>query len=400
MSIWKRNLYICWIGSFFTAAGMNLVLPFMPLYVELLGEHDDVEFWSALAFSVTFLTSAIFSPIWGRLADKYGRKPMLIRASLGMAVIMTLIGFVQDVQQLVLLRLCMGAVSGFIPASIILVASQTPDKQGGKALGILSTGGVAGTLIGPLLGGLLGDLIGLRHVFWITGGLLFLTFLITLLVKENFKPAVKPSTGKAAGGVKDKTALKLILSVFVTTFILQAALMSIQPFLTLYVKELSDTAQFLALMAGGVTAVSGFSNIIAAPLLGKLSDRIGPQRVLIGSLLFVAIIFALHTLVSDVKQLIFIRFLLGFGLGGLLPAINTYLKIITPGAYTGKAFGYNQTAHNLGSVAGPLVGSQIASGFGIPYVFWLSCGLLLCNALWVSLSRKRIGVEQKKHNAA
>lgn len=374
---------------------MNLVIPFLPLYVQLLGEHDQVELWSSLAFSSTFVTAAIFSPIWGKLADKYGRKPMLIRASLGMAVIMILMGFVQDTYQLVGLRLLMGAVSGFIPASIILVASQTPGNESGKALGILSTGGVSGTLIGPVLGGFLGDTIGLRHVFWITGIILVITFIITLFVKENFRQAKKAKVEQTGPPVRNKMILKLTISIFVTSFLLQSAIMSIQPFITLYVGDLSGPTEYVALLAGIVTAASGVSNIIAAPMLGKLSDKIGPERVLVRCLIFAAIVFAMHVLASDVAQLIVIRFLLGFGLGGLLPAINTYLKKIIPAEFTGKAFGYNQTALHIGSVAGPLMGAQIASTYGIPYVFMTSCILLLLNAAWVHFSKVKAAGEKR-----
>ncbi len=390
MTVWRRNLYICWVGSFFTAAGMNLVIPFLPLFIQQLGEHDNVEMWSSIAFGCTFLTAAVFSPIWGKLADKYGRKPMLIRASLGMAVIMVLIGFVQDVHQLVALRLAMGAVSGFIPAAIIMVASQAPGKQSGKALGILSTGGVGGTLVGPVIGGLLGDLIGFREVFWITGGMLLITFFIVLFVKEDFKTDKEKMkrTKPMAKGDK-KVMLRLTFSIFVTTFLLQSALMSIQPLLTLYVGELSGQISYLSLLAGIVTAVSGFSNIFSAPFLGKLSDKIGPQRVLVMSLVFVGLMFAAHAFVDDVGQLLVVRFFLGFGLGGLLPAINTFLKKVVPPQFTGAAFGYNQTAQHIGSVTGPLWGGQIASAYSIPSVFLVACGLLFLNASWVLFYRKR-----------
>lgn len=395
VTIWKRNLYICWFGSFFTAVGMNLVIPFLPLYITQLGENHNVEVWSSLAFSSTFLTAAIFSPIWGKLADKYGRKPMLLRASLGMAVIMILIGFVQNVYQLVALRFVMGAIAGFIPAAIILVATQTPSKMSGRALGILSTGGVGGTLIGPVIGGLLGDLIGLRQVFWITGIMLLFTFILSLYIKEDFVPADSLKNKKGIEPISKKAVIKLTFGVILTTFILQSALTSIQPFLTLYVADLAGNISYLALLAGIVTAVSGFSNIVSAPFLGKLSDKVGPHRVLKVSLVFVAVIFAFHAFVDSVWQLILLRFLLGFGLGGLLPAINTYLKKIIPDSLTGQAFGYNQTAQYMGNVAGPLWGGVVASNLGISYVFIVSSGLLLLNAIWVYLIRKRMVAEKK-----
>ena len=191
-----------------------------------LGENQHVEIWSSIAFCSTFITAAIFSPVWGKLADKHGRKSMLIRASIGMAVVMLLIGFVQNVYQLVGLRLLMGAVSGFIPAATILVASQTPSEESGRALGILSTGGVAGMLIGPVIGGLLADLIGLRQVFWVTGSMLIITFFICLFVTET-KKQMNRSKGKDTTKTFNKKAFfTLTGGIFVTTFLLQASIMS------------------------------------------------------------------------------------------------------------------------------------------------------------------------------
>ncbi|MGM9923761.1 MAG: multidrug efflux MFS transporter [Bacillus sp. (in: firmicutes)] len=398
MVTWKRNLYICWIGSFFTVAGMNLVIPFLPLYIDYLGlpPHQDIEMWSSIAFSSTFITAAIFSPIWGKLADKYGVKPMLMRASLGMAIIVCLIGFAQNVYQLVALRFIMGIVSGFLSASIILVASQTPAKMSGRALGILSTGGVAGTLIGPVFGGLLADLLGFRQVFWITSIFLVVTFLIVLFIKEERKNKNDIKAEHRDEGLVDRSTFwRITIRLFILTFVLQVAMMSIQPILTLYVAEIAGKTSYIAFLAGIVTAVAGVSNIMAAPYLGKLSDRMGPQKVLQVCLVIVAGLFAMHAFVGDIWQLITVRFILGFALGGLIPAINTLLKRIVPPSLTGKIFGYNQTAQYIGNVAGPLLGGMVASKWGIPYVFLISSGLLLFNALWLLVFRKRMANSHK-----
>ncbi len=198
MASWKRNLMICWLGCFTTAAGMSLVIPFLSFYIEELGVTgtSSIAQWSGLAFGVTFLMGAIVSPIWGKLGDIHGRKLMLIRASLGMAIIMTLMGFVTDVYQLVALRFLMGAVSGFLSTAMTFIAAETPKEHSGWAISTISTGGVSGSLLGPLLGGYLSELIGMRHVFLVTGAFLFLSFLIvfsfymkkiTLLKQKKYK---------------------------------------------------------------------------------------------------------------------------------------------------------------------------------------------------------------------
>ena len=378
---------------------MNLVIPFLSLYIAELGETHHIEIWSSLAFSSTFLTAAIFSPIWGKLSDRYGRKPMLIRASLGMSIIMILIGFATSALQLVLLRLLMGAIAGFIPAAVILVASQTPDEESGRALGLLSTGGVAGTLIGPVIGGLLADLVGFRQVFWITGVMLMISFLVSLFLIETSSLEKRQKKSAVQLSISNKEFFKLTSSIFLTTFILQSAMMSMQPILTLYVEYLGSPVMYLSLLAGVVTAISGVSNMMSASYLGKLGDRIGPQRVLNISLVAVAILIAFHAFAPNIWILLVLRFMLGFGLGGLLPAVNSLLKKRVPDSILGKAYGYNQTFQYMGGVVGPILGGIVAGRFGLPVVFIISSALLFVNAILVFSFRKRKITVEKQASA-
>ena len=233
--------------------------------------------WSGLAFGVTFLMGAIVSPIWGKLGDIHGRKLMLIRASLGMAIIMTLMGFVTDVYQLVALRFLMGAVSGFLSTAMTFIAAETPQEHSGWAISTISTGGVSGSLLGPLLGGYLSELIGMRHVFLVTGAFYSFPFSsFFFLHEENHSAQAKSTNEKVWTMVPAK---HLIISLFVTTFIIQLANMSVQPIVTLYVKNLvGPQTAHIETIAGAVMSATGLAVILAAPRLGRLSDHIGPQK--------------------------------------------------------------------------------------------------------------------------
>src|ERR1700712_5013257 len=172
---WRRNLWVCLVGSFTTIVAMTLLLPFLPLYVEQLGVTSPpaIVQWSGVAFGATFFSAALVAPLWGHLADLYGRKLMLVRASLGMAVAMSLIGLADNVWHLVLLRLLAGFLGGYSSASMVLVATQTPRDRAGWALGTLSSGVMAGSLVGPLAGGFLPPLIGIRNTFFCAGAVIF-----------------------------------------------------------------------------------------------------------------------------------------------------------------------------------------------------------------------------------
>lgn len=384
MKIWEKNLLVCWFGCFATAAGLSQIAPVLPLYIEHLGIQNvaEIEQWSGFAFGITFILMAIASPIWGQAADRYGRKPMLLRASLGMAVVITCMGFVQNVYQLVGLRLIQGAVSGFVSAAITLIAIQAPKERAGWALGTLSTGAVGGMLLGPLIGGYLAETWGFRSVFYSTGTLLMIAFMASLLfVEEDFKaPTTKVLSFREVWNQIPNPSI--MITMFVTTFILQLGLLSIEPIITVYITQLHVT-NHIVLISGMAFAASGFGNMLAASRLGKISDKIGPQKVMLVALIGAGLLFIPQAFVTTPWQLMGLRFLLGIAAAGLLPSINTLIMRNTPTAITGRAFGYNQSAQFLGSFGGSLLGGQTAATFGIHYVFFVTGALLLLNAVWV-----------------
>ena len=385
MEKWKRNLIVCWFGTFVTMIGMSQIAPILPIYVKELGVTSIklVEQISGIAFGLTFVTSAIFSPIWGKLADKYGRKPMLLRASLGMSIVVISMGFAHSIRLLIILRLLQGTISGYSTACTTLIATQTDKEHAGVALGTLSTAGIAGSLFGPVIGGYLEQIVGIRNEFFIIGTLLSIAFIASLIfVKEDFKPSeVKVLNFKEVWNIiPDKM---LVISMFITSFMLQLAFYSIEPIITVYVTSLSKNTTNVAFISGLVFSTSGLANILAARHLGRLSDRIGAHKVMLVALIVAGIIFIPQAFVKNPWQLMGLRFILGLAAAGLTPSINTIIKKITPDAITGRAFGFNMSALYLGTFCGSVLGGQISANFGIKYIFFITSALLLLNSLWV-----------------
>jgi MFS family permease len=385
MPIWKRNLIVCWFGMFVTGVGMSQIAPVLPLYIKHLGVDNTalIEQFSGIAFGVTYIVSAVFSPIWGQAADKYGRKPMLLRASLGMAVVVFSMGFAQNVYQLIGLRLLQGVITGYGTACVTLIATQTNNEHAGWALGTLSTASIAGSLLGPMIGGYIGENLGFQNVFFITGALMLIAFITTALyVKESFTRQDKKTLSvKETWNIVPDKSLTIIM--FVTSFVLTLALYSVEPIITIYVTQLSSNTSHIALLAGMAFSVSGLANIIAAPRLGRLSDKIGPQKVMLVALLAAGIMFIPQAFVKNPWQLMGLRFLLGLAMGGLVPSVNALVKRITPDSLTGRVFGFNMSAQYLGVFGGAILGGQVAAYLGIRYVFFITSALLLLNAVWV-----------------
>lgn len=385
MENWKRNLLICWLGSFATSSALSQVAPILPLYIQELGINDlsAIEVWSGIAFGSTTFVMAFFSPFWGKLADKYGRKPMLLRASLGMSIVVGSISLANSVYQLIALRVIMGTISGYNSGSITLIATQAPKDKAGWALGTLSTGAVSGMLLGPLIGGYLVEILGVRYIFLVMGFLLLIAFFLTLFfVHENFTPSEKSLMSFSAiwQSLNDKS---LIVGMFVTTFIVQMALFSIEPVITVYVSTISVHTDHLAFISGLVFASSGFSSILAAPWLGRLSDHVGAHKVILMALICATILFIPQAFVKNEWQLMGLRFLVGIATGAMLPSINTILKQNIPSAIAGRMFSYNQTAQFLGVFCGSVFGGQIAAHFGIRTLFFSTSFLLFINVLGV-----------------
>jgi Arabinose efflux permease len=389
---WKRNLTVVWLGCFLTGAAFSLVMPFLPLYVEQLGitGHSELNMWSGIVFSITFLFSAIASPFWGGLADRKGRKIMLLRSALGMAIVMLLMGMAQNIWQFLVLRALLGVLGGFVPNANALIATQVPRNKSGWALGTLSTGAVSGALLGPLAGGLLADSYGLRPVFFITATVLFLCFVLTLLaVREQFTPVNKKEMLHAREVITSLKSPKLVFSLFITTLIIQVATGSISPILTLYVRDLAGDVHNIAFISGMIASVPGVAALLSAPRLGKLGDRIGPERILIAALVISVLLLIPMSFVQNPLQLGILRFLLGAADGALLPAVQTLLVYNSSNQIAGRIFSYNQSFRDIGNVTGPLIGSAVSATYGFRAVFCITAAVVLINAIYTGLSLRK-----------
>lgn len=390
---WQRNLAVCMFGSFTTIIAMTLLLPFLPLYVEQLGvkDHAAIVQWSGAAYGATFLSAALVAPLWGRLADRYGRKPMLIRASLGMSVAMALIGIAGNVWQLVGLRLLAGLLGGYASGSMVLVATQTPKTRTGWALGTMSSAIMAGNLVGPLVGGVLPPLIGIRATFFAAGAMIFIAFLATaFLIREEKRPhaaskkADAPDAGWAA--VPDKRPLVAMLF---TGMLLMLANMSIEPIITVYVATLVDDPDRVTMMAGLVMSAAALGSILSASRLGKLADRVGHWNVIVGCLAVSALLLVPQAFVTSGWQLVALRFLMGLSLGGLLPCIASVIRHNVPERVAGNMLGYSTSAQYTGQVAGPLLGGFVGGHIGMRAVFLNTCVLMAAGAGWNWLAKRR-----------
>ena len=392
METWKRTVYISLVCVFCTAFGVSQLAPILPLYFHDLGVKtpEAMSLWSGLATGATYIIVCLAAPFWGRVADKKGRKITLIRSSFGMALCNILIAFQTTPEGVVLIRLVQGLVSGFYSASITLIASESPIERTGWALGLLASANLAGSLIGPLLGGYIADTVGIRNDFIIVGALMGLAgVLATIFIHENYVPQPNPEKLSIRKLKEQIPEFNSIVALCVASFIYAICIMSLQPVISVYIKGIvpSDTEN-LAFIAGAVFSAMGIAQLMSSSPLGKLVDKIGPRKVLVVSLIYVGILNIPQAYVSDAYQLAIIRFLQGFGLGGMLPALNTYLSSKTPREFTGQVFSYNQSCLFFGYFLGSVGGASLMAWLGFTTLFWVSGGLFIISALWIGFKLK------------
>lgn len=377
--------------QFFMSAALTVMAPIIPLYLLQLGVHpmSQVDVWSGVLSSVNFLMAALMSPLWGSLADRAGRKAMVLRSSAAICVFTALMGLSHHVWELLALRLLMGMFSGFSASAIALVATQIREDRLGFALGWLSTGQLVGGLIGPLAGGLIADWVGdYRYVFFWTSAVSMLAVLITVFIVKEQRVVHSESIGRKRKPIwQDLMSLRDIRglsAMFVVLLLAQFATRSIQPVVTIYVRGLVGNVPYLATLAGVAFSVTGIGDLIASPFLGKRSDRIGYKRVLLISLMASAVFTIPQAFTHSIWEFLGLRFALGMFMGGILPTANALVGRLAPASERGKIYGLTSSATFLGSFAGPLVGGMVSAAFGIPTMFFVTSGLMLLNWVWIA----------------
>ena len=388
----KRNLSIMWFANFFISGSMTMVLPSISLYIDTFGNFTPtyVQHWSGWTFAITFVTAFLFSPIWGRIGDLYGRKKILIMSGIGMGVSIFLMGYVTSVWQLFMLRLVMGVFTGFIGMSQAFISTQTPKEIAGKVMGTLQTGSITGSLMGPLLGGILADSFGYADTFKWTSITIFLSAILVVFTREY----QIPSKENAKTNYSSKEVLlhiirhPVLLTVLLISALIQMAHFSIQPILSLYVNELHGPEN-LAFFAGIAFSAAGLGNLMMARQWGKIADRYGYIKILVILLFIAGIIYLPGGFVTNMWQLVLIRFVLGMSIGGIIPVRIAYIRQEAPIAMQGEVLGYNTSLRFLGNVIGPAMGGVISGYFGFTAVFISTSILLIISAFILLIAMNR-----------
>jgi MFS transporter, DHA1 family, multidrug resistance protein len=385
---WQNTLWAMVTVQFVMTMAFSMLTPIMPLFLPQLGVKSaaGIDIWAGILSGITSFVAAFASPVWGRVADNYGRKLMLLRASAAIGFFTVMMGLSTNVWQFFGARTLMGIFAGFSSGAIALVASQVPESRLGYSLGWLSTGQLVGSLVGPIVGGGLADLTGSYRIpFYITALTIFCALgFVWFFVHEEFTRPTKGNSGRSiTAGLLALVRSPALLALFFVLLMAQFGVRTVQPIVTLYVKEMVGDLPNVATLAGIAFSITGVANVISAPFLGNRSDRIGYRRVLLISLLGSTLTTFPQAFTDNYWLFTAERFAVGLFIGGLLPTANALVGRLVPRSDRGTIYGMTSSAMFMGNSLGPLLGGFLAAGLGLSWVFLMTGAVLALNLIWV-----------------
>ncbi len=388
---WRRNLAVIWFAELVAIVGFSVVMPLLPLYIRELGVQDEnqVRIWAGAVFSVQAVTMAIFGPIWGALSDRYGRKVMVERAMFSGALVISLMGLAQNVQQLAFLRALQGALTGTVTAANALVATTAPRERVGYALGMLNMAIYTGASMGPLLGGLVADSLGYRMAFFITGVLLFLAALgVLFFVREEFQPTVPVESEQVVDGGRGSTLrhrmwIRLapvltsapLLGVMGVRLLMRLGARLLGPVLPLFIEEIALAGARVASITGTISGVSAAAGAIGALGLGRLGDRVGYRKILVFCALGSAMCYVPQFFVTSPGWLVPLQAGTGLAMGGILASLSASLAQLSPKGQEGIVYGVDSSVVSVANAVGPMAGSALAVWLGLRAPFLVAAGI-------------------------
>lgn len=362
-------------------AGFSTSTPITPFFLQELGVADPgrLKLLTGLVQALPSVSLVIFSPIWGGIADNFGRKPMLLRAMIGGTVVTLLMGLVTAPWQLVVLKTIQGCLTGTVAAATIMVASISPQEDVGYGLGLLQMAIFLGASLGPLIGGVIADLFGLRVNFFATSALLLAAgIVVARFAQDNFKPPAQRKS-IASSLVPDFRPLARSRALWALMAVIAADQIAgsvTGPFLPLFIQKISAATARVGSMTGVVIGMGALASALAAVIVGRFSYRLGYRRVLIVCMSGAAIFIIPQAFVHNPVQLLVLRIVSSFFVGGNLPSVNALIAQRTQPGKQGSIYGISAAIASGSNALGPIIGASVALAGGFGAVFLTTAAIL------------------------
>ena len=417
----RLSFVLLLVSQLIATMGFTFVMPFTPLYVQELGVEDAgrAAAWAGFVNGATGLTMALAAPLWGLLADRTGRKLMLLRATLAGSVVVGLMGFVAAPWQLLVLRLLQGTLTGTVPAATALVASDSPSRSVGTRLGAFQMIVFVAAAAGPVAGGIFAELVGIRTSFFLTSALLATSGVLVLLgVSEVRSPRKKEDLGDGGVGEEEdredegaaplpaplpaSLPYKRMMPGLVALFLAHVSITSVAVSLPGFLSSIEGAGESLVSLTGQIIGTAALTAALGSVLAGRLADRFAAGRVVVWSLLLAGLTVIPQAWAAGVPELWVLRLATGAFLGAAIPAANIVIKGAVSPERQGAAFGVASSAVAAGFAVGPVGGGLLASTLGFSAAFLVPGVLLLAAGatLWAMRPRPRTGIRAVRRTVA
>lgn len=383
---WKRNFYILWIAEVIAIVGFQSIQPFLPYYIQQfeVEDLDQTLIWAGHMGTAAGLAMALSSPFWGALADRFGRKPMVVRSMIGGGLTVLVMAYVTNVWELLAARILQGALAGTVTACMTLVSTTTPSPHLSFALGMMQGAFMLGASVGPLIGGPFIDRFGFHACLIVAGVLVVLAGIaVQLWVKEDFQRQVQLQPQVSVW--KDARRLLRIQPFYimlVSLTLIQFIFGFIMPVVPLFLQELAHTSDVLS-MAGLIFAIGGLVGALASVLSSRWCEHWGAKHTLVWGLLATAGFHLAQGLSTSVAMLAVLMVFSGLATGAIRPVANTLIARVVPESDRGKAYGVMSSANSLGWSLGPVMGGYVGAHWGFRSAFFVATVLFVVVACWI-----------------
>ncbi len=396
---WKRNFYTLWCAELFAIIGFHSVQPFLAYYIQEFDVEnlEEALLWSGYMGSVAGFAMALSAPIWGAVADRFGRKSMVVRSMVGGGLTVFFMAYADSVTELLVARMLQGALAGTVTACITMVSTTTPKQHLGYAMGMMQGAFLLGAALGPLAGGPFIEAYGYEAIFLVSGAMVVVAGLaVQLMVSEEFTKnksgekgasASKNSTDDFIADTKRLLQIKPFLITIVSLVLIQFAYGVIMPVVPLFLQQLAGHAEIIT-EAGFIFSLMSLTGALSSAVLGGWTERIGVKRMLFVGLVATALFLACQGSAESVMVFAVLQVMGGLATGAVRPVANTITTFIVAEEDRGKAFGIMTSASALGWALGPSMGGYIGSTTGFRSVFYATALLFVGVAFWTRWAMK------------
>jgi DHA1 family multidrug resistance protein-like MFS transporter len=394
---WKRNQRVVCVAVFMVFTGFAFVLPFLPLYVRELGVTDDASAatWAGVLIGIAPLLAGLLAPVWGRLGDRYGQKPMAVRALVSYVILLALSGAVTTVWQLFALRAAVGLFGGVGPLGLAMATALAPREHTGRAVGSIQSAQILAAAVGPVVGGLLAHVIGMRWTFVATAAACAVALLLLVVFYEEPPRVIAVGTAprdRFGDVLRVPGVLSLMAALFLVNFIGR----SFTPILPLHLQRMAVPAGSVALATGALISAYSVCAALSAGVLGRATRRFEPRMLLVASLVAGAAVVLPMGLASRFPAFLVLAVLLGLAAGGSLTLCYTIGGLMVPSTKRTTAFGFFSMAALFGGAISPSI-AGLLTRLQLTAIYWVDAALYLLLA--VALMPGALAARARAHAA-